>query len=175
MYTWITFHSLIFNSSFSNFCPHNKPFHHQVNIHLFPTVTVHWIYFEIKSFNFSSTESSESATMGGIITLFLITAVFISTVMILKRIGYICLRNDFPKVLVCIFFFISTFIFHFDLRIFIIHLNIFIEETPFSQNIKVFYHSGFFTIPLNLYIAFSAFFSYFVHIWFSIIPVFPCY
>ena len=104
MYTWITFHSLIFNSSFSNFCPHNKPFHHQVNIHLFPTVTVHWIYFEIKSFNFSSTESSESATMGGIITLFLITAVFISTVMILKRIGYICLKNDFPKVLVCIFF-----------------------------------------------------------------------
>ncbi|XP_065769522.1 interferon alpha/beta receptor 2 isoform X1 [Muntiacus reevesi] len=44
-------------------------------------------------------ESSESATIGGIITLFLITAVFISTVMILKRIGYICLRNDFPKVL----------------------------------------------------------------------------
>ncbi|XP_055277231.1 interferon alpha/beta receptor 2 isoform X1 [Moschus berezovskii] len=44
-------------------------------------------------------ESSESATIGGIITLFLITAVFISTVMILKRIGYICLRNDFPKAL----------------------------------------------------------------------------
>ncbi|KAB1283882.1 Interferon alpha/beta receptor 2 [Camelus dromedarius] len=44
-------------------------------------------------------ESSESATIGGIITLFLIVAVFISTIMILKRIGYICLRNDFPKVL----------------------------------------------------------------------------
>ena len=62
------------------------------------------------------------------------------------------------------FFFISTFIFHFDLRIFIIYLNIFIEETLFSQSIKVLYHSGFFTIPINLYIAFSAFFSYFVHI-----------
>uniref|UniRef100_A0A8C0E345 Interferon alpha/beta receptor 2 n=1 Tax=Balaenoptera musculus TaxID=9771 RepID=A0A8C0E345_BALMU len=45
-------------------------------------------------------ESSESATIGGIITLFLIAAVIISTVMMLKQIGYICLRNDFPKVLV---------------------------------------------------------------------------
>ncbi|XP_032485561.1 interferon alpha/beta receptor 2-like isoform X3 [Phocoena sinus] len=44
-------------------------------------------------------ESSESATIGGIITLFLVAAVVISTVAMLKRIGYICLRNNFPKVL----------------------------------------------------------------------------
>lgn len=31
--------------------------------------------------------------------MFLIAAVFISTIIILKRVGYICLRNDFPKVL----------------------------------------------------------------------------
>ena len=104
MYTWITFHSLVFNNSFSNFCPLDKPLHHQINVHLIPTAIVHWIYFEIKPFNFSSTESSESATIGGIITLFLIAAVVISTVMMLKQIGYICLRNDFPKVLVRIFF-----------------------------------------------------------------------
>ncbi|XP_058920439.1 interferon alpha/beta receptor 2 isoform X2 [Kogia breviceps] len=47
----------------------------------------------------SESESSESATIGGIIALFLIVAFIISTVMMLKRIGYICLRNDFPKVL----------------------------------------------------------------------------
>ncbi|XP_008700051.2 interferon alpha/beta receptor 2 isoform X2 [Ursus maritimus] len=45
------------------------------------------------------TGSSESAKIGGIITMFLIAAVFISTILILKRVGYICLRNDFPKVL----------------------------------------------------------------------------
>ncbi|XP_047731315.1 interferon alpha/beta receptor 2 isoform X1 [Prionailurus viverrinus] len=45
------------------------------------------------------TESSESAKIGGIIIMFLIAAVFISTILILKRVGYICLRNDFPKVL----------------------------------------------------------------------------
>ncbi|XP_047576835.1 interferon alpha/beta receptor 2 isoform X2 [Lutra lutra] len=45
------------------------------------------------------TGSSESARIGGIITMFLIAAVFISTIIILKRVGYICLRNDFPKVL----------------------------------------------------------------------------
>uniref|UniRef100_A0A286ZIT4 Interferon alpha/beta receptor 2 n=1 Tax=Sus scrofa TaxID=9823 RepID=A0A286ZIT4_PIG len=44
-------------------------------------------------------ESSESTKLGGIITLFVIAAVFISTIVTLKRIGYICLRNDFPKVL----------------------------------------------------------------------------
>ncbi|XP_044941077.1 interferon alpha/beta receptor 2 isoform X1 [Mustela putorius furo] len=42
---------------------------------------------------------SESARIGGIITMFLIAAVFISTIIILKRVGYICLRNNFPKVL----------------------------------------------------------------------------
>jgi len=31
--------------------------------------------------------------------MFFIAAVFISTIIILKRVGYICLRNDFPKVL----------------------------------------------------------------------------
>ncbi|XP_058379009.1 interferon alpha/beta receptor 2 [Diceros bicornis minor] len=44
-------------------------------------------------------ESSESVKIGGIITLFLIAAVFISTIITLKRIGYICLRHDYPKVL----------------------------------------------------------------------------
>ncbi|XFF96403.1 hypothetical protein AB1E19_000028 [Capra hircus] len=44
-------------------------------------------------------ESSEPATIGGILILFLFTAVCVSTVMILKRIGYICLRNDFPEAL----------------------------------------------------------------------------
>ncbi|XP_016017880.2 interferon alpha/beta receptor 2 isoform X3 [Rousettus aegyptiacus] len=44
-------------------------------------------------------ESSESAKIGGLITLFLIAAVIISTIVTLKRIGYICLRNEFPKVL----------------------------------------------------------------------------
>ncbi|XP_027970011.1 interferon alpha/beta receptor 2 isoform X3 [Eumetopias jubatus] len=43
--------------------------------------------------------SSESAKIGGIITMFFIAAVFISTIIILKRVGYICLRNDLPKVL----------------------------------------------------------------------------
>ncbi|XP_076974978.1 interferon alpha/beta receptor 2-like isoform X2 [Tamandua tetradactyla] len=42
-------------------------------------------------------ESSESGKVGGIITVFLIASVFISSLIILKRIGYICLRNDFPK------------------------------------------------------------------------------
>ncbi|XP_025727855.1 interferon alpha/beta receptor 2 isoform X2 [Callorhinus ursinus] len=45
------------------------------------------------------TGSSESAKIGGIITMFFIAAVFISTIIILKRVGYICLRNDLPKVL----------------------------------------------------------------------------
>ncbi|XP_027629771.1 interferon alpha/beta receptor 2 isoform X4 [Tupaia chinensis] len=44
-------------------------------------------------------ESSESAKIGGIITVFLIAVVFISTIIILKWIGYICLRKRFPKVL----------------------------------------------------------------------------
>ncbi|XP_037688310.1 interferon alpha/beta receptor 2 isoform X2 [Choloepus didactylus] len=42
-------------------------------------------------------ESSESGKLGGIIIVFLIATVFISIIIILKRIGYICLRNDFPK------------------------------------------------------------------------------
>ncbi|KAM8815957.1 interferon alpha/beta receptor 2 isoform 2-T3 [Rhynchonycteris naso] len=46
-----------------------------------------------------SPESSESARIGGLITLFLIVAVSISTIATLKRIGYICLRPKFPKVL----------------------------------------------------------------------------
>ncbi|XP_057552700.1 interferon alpha/beta receptor 2 isoform X2 [Hippopotamus amphibius kiboko] len=44
-------------------------------------------------------ELSESATIGGVVTLFLITVAFISTLVMLKRIGYICLRSNFPKVL----------------------------------------------------------------------------
>ncbi|XP_046504266.1 interferon alpha/beta receptor 2-like isoform X1 [Equus quagga] len=44
-------------------------------------------------------ESSESAKIGGIITVFLIAAVFTSTIITLRRIGYICLRNNYPKVL----------------------------------------------------------------------------
>ncbi|XP_008065129.1 interferon alpha/beta receptor 2, partial [Carlito syrichta] len=43
--------------------------------------------------------SSESSKIGGIITVFLITVILTSTIMTLKRIGYICLRNNFPKVL----------------------------------------------------------------------------
>lgn len=42
--------------------------------------------------------SSESATIG-IITGCLIVTVFISTITILKRIGYICLKNNFPNAL----------------------------------------------------------------------------
>ncbi|XP_030887260.1 interferon alpha/beta receptor 2-like [Leptonychotes weddellii] len=45
------------------------------------------------------TGSSESAKIGGIVTMFFIATVFISTIIILKRVGYICLRSDFPKVL----------------------------------------------------------------------------
>ena len=101
----MTFHSFVFNNSFSNFCSLDKPLHHLISAHLFPTAIVYWICFEIKPFNFSSTESSESTKLGGIITLFVIAAVFISTIVTLKRIGYICLRNDFPKVLVCSIFF----------------------------------------------------------------------
>nr|XP_036870499.1 interferon alpha/beta receptor 2 isoform X2 [Manis javanica] len=43
--------------------------------------------------------TSESAKIGGIITMFLIAAVITSTIITMKRIGYICLRSDFPKVL----------------------------------------------------------------------------
>ncbi|XP_066226408.1 interferon alpha/beta receptor 2 isoform X1 [Saccopteryx leptura] len=46
-----------------------------------------------------SSEPSESARIGGLIILFLIVAVSISTIATLKRIGYICLRPKFPKVL----------------------------------------------------------------------------
>ncbi|XP_008565344.1 PREDICTED: interferon alpha/beta receptor 2 [Galeopterus variegatus] len=45
-------------------------------------------------------QDSESAKIGGIITVFLIVAVFISTIIILKWIGYICLRKNLPKVLI---------------------------------------------------------------------------
>ncbi|XP_011372137.1 interferon alpha/beta receptor 2 isoform X1 [Pteropus vampyrus] len=44
-------------------------------------------------------EPSESAKIGALITLFLIAAVIMSTIVTLKRIGYICLRNEFPKML----------------------------------------------------------------------------
>ncbi|XP_012589494.1 PREDICTED: interferon alpha/beta receptor 2 [Condylura cristata] len=44
-------------------------------------------------------ESSESEKIGGIIFTFLIPVIVICTIVILKRTGYICLRNDFPKVL----------------------------------------------------------------------------
>lgn len=44
-------------------------------------------------------ESSESAKIGGLITMFLIVVVFISTIVILQHTGYICLRYEFPKVL----------------------------------------------------------------------------
>lgn len=121
---------LLYLTSFSNFCSFPVFFHHQTNVHLFPPVIVYWICFEIKSSNFSSTESSESAKIGGIITVFLIAAVFTSTIITLRRIGYICLRNNYPKVLVCSFSFSSIFIFYFNLRIFLMYLNIFTEENP---------------------------------------------
>ncbi|XP_045140800.1 interferon alpha/beta receptor 2 isoform X2 [Echinops telfairi] len=44
-------------------------------------------------------ESSESAQSGGIITAFLIAAFFISGIIILKQMGYICLKKYFPKTL----------------------------------------------------------------------------
>ncbi|XP_032132877.1 interferon alpha/beta receptor 2 isoform X3 [Sapajus apella] len=47
----------------------------------------------------SDSESAESAKVGGIITLFLIVLVLISTLVTLKRIGYICLKNSLPKAL----------------------------------------------------------------------------
>lgn len=44
-------------------------------------------------------ESSESAKISVIIAVFLIGLVFLITILLLKRIGYICLRDNFPKVL----------------------------------------------------------------------------
>ncbi|XP_012512855.1 PREDICTED: interferon alpha/beta receptor 2 isoform X2 [Propithecus coquereli] len=44
-------------------------------------------------------EPSESGKIGGIITMFLIAVILTSTIIVLKRIGYICLRKKFPKVL----------------------------------------------------------------------------
>lgn len=44
-------------------------------------------------------ESSESAKIGGIIAVSVITVVFIATVLTLKRVGYICLKSEFPKAL----------------------------------------------------------------------------
>ncbi|XP_023046383.2 interferon alpha/beta receptor 2 isoform X1 [Piliocolobus tephrosceles] len=44
-------------------------------------------------------ESAESAKVGGIITVFLMALVLTSTIVTLKWIGYICLRNSLPKVL----------------------------------------------------------------------------
>uniref|UniRef100_G1TG86 Interferon alpha/beta receptor 2 n=1 Tax=Oryctolagus cuniculus TaxID=9986 RepID=G1TG86_RABIT len=44
-------------------------------------------------------ESSESAKIGGIITVSVVAVVFIATVLTLKRVGYICLKNKFPKAL----------------------------------------------------------------------------
>lgn len=44
-------------------------------------------------------ESSESAKLGELMTVFLLSAVCISTGVTLKRIGYICLQRRLPKVL----------------------------------------------------------------------------
>ncbi|XP_007939468.1 interferon alpha/beta receptor 2 [Orycteropus afer afer] len=44
-------------------------------------------------------ESSESVKIGGIITIFLIAAFFTSSIITLKRSGYLCLKNDFPGAL----------------------------------------------------------------------------
>lgn len=44
-------------------------------------------------------ESSDSAKIVGLVTTFFIVAVFVSTVVLLQQIGYICLRNKLPKVL----------------------------------------------------------------------------
>ncbi|XP_049713890.1 interferon alpha/beta receptor 2 [Elephas maximus indicus] len=44
-------------------------------------------------------ESSESAIIGGIVTVFLIATVFISSIVTLKRIGYIYLRYNLPDAL----------------------------------------------------------------------------
>ncbi|XP_054433885.1 interferon alpha/beta receptor 2 isoform X2 [Pteronotus mesoamericanus] len=44
-------------------------------------------------------ESSEPARIGALITVLLVAVVSVSTVGLLKRVGYICLRNVSPKVL----------------------------------------------------------------------------
>ncbi|XP_006862661.1 PREDICTED: interferon alpha/beta receptor 2 [Chrysochloris asiatica] len=44
-------------------------------------------------------ESSEPAKIGGVTAVFLIAAVFISSLVLMKRIGCICSRNHFPKAL----------------------------------------------------------------------------
>ncbi|XP_019482506.1 PREDICTED: interferon alpha/beta receptor 2 isoform X1 [Hipposideros armiger] len=44
-------------------------------------------------------ESSDSAKIGGLVTTFLIVAVFVSTIILLRQIGCICLTNKLPKVL----------------------------------------------------------------------------
>ncbi|XP_075398474.1 interferon alpha/beta receptor 2 [Tenrec ecaudatus] len=44
-------------------------------------------------------ESSESAQSGGIVAAFLIAAFFISGMIVLKQMGYICLKKYFPKTL----------------------------------------------------------------------------
>lgn len=53
--------------------------------------------------------SSDSTIIGGIIPGFLIPVVFIIIFLILKRIGYICLKHNFPKVLVCSSHFFLSF------------------------------------------------------------------
>lgn len=44
-------------------------------------------------------ESSDSAKIGGLVTTFFIVAVFVSTIILLRQIGCICLKNKLPKVL----------------------------------------------------------------------------
>ncbi|VTJ70925.1 Hypothetical predicted protein [Marmota monax] len=44
-------------------------------------------------------ESSENAKISVIITVFSVVFVLLGTIVLLKRIGYICLRDNFPKVL----------------------------------------------------------------------------
>nr|XP_012636335.1 interferon alpha/beta receptor 2 isoform X3 [Microcebus murinus] len=44
-------------------------------------------------------DPSESGKIGGIITIFLIAVILTSTIIVLKWIGYICLRKKFPRVL----------------------------------------------------------------------------
>lgn len=46
-----------------------------------------------------SAESSESVKIGGLVALFFTASMFISTIVLLKRIGYILLRHEVPKVL----------------------------------------------------------------------------
>lgn len=86
--------------------------------------------------------------------------VFLITIM-LKRTGYICLKNTFPKVLVCSF---SIFFSYFNLIIFIIDVTCLQERVSFSKNISHLGQSRFFVIPARLKCvwAFSVFCSFYL-------------